>query len=263
MADFGFEESIEDVFADTCVLFAYAVEGDDDARKVFHDHVLEKVVSERIEREFESVADRQQDIHRELLEFAASGDLEEYEPADLSQKNDVRYVVDLYSELTNMDDEVEIVRRLNELVNRLEKAREELFGSDGAVTIVSVDGVDAQLMGMLRSVVENDADVRVLCDAVAWRRNGGSGVFLTEDTEDILGNDADSVASESGGIDDDDGGDNGLSDSFEDFWGTDDKSVPEQINERVSDRYGADSTLRILSTGSFVTKENVVPNSSD
>lgn len=244
------EDTVEDVFADTCVLFNYAVERESEAMIVFEERAaLDKVVSQRIKREFDSVATRQQDIHRELLEFATRGELGEYEPENVvRQKNDVRYIIGLYSELTDAKDEVESVRRLNELINRLEKARDELFGPEGRVTILTVDGLDAQLMGLLRRVVENEADVRVLCDAVAWRRNSGSGVFLTEDTEDILG-DEKSRDKEDGSDDVSERG--GLPDSFDDFLGAEDKSVPDQINDQIVTRYGSDSKLYILSTGDF------------
>lgn len=247
--------TVEDVFADTCVLFDYAVESDSKAITVFEEQTsLDKVISQRIQREFDSVATRQQDIHRELLEFVARGELDEYEPESVgSQKNDVRYVVSLYSELTELEDDVEVVRRLNELTNRLKKARDELFGPEGRVTILTVDGVDAQLMGLLRGVVENEADVRVLCDAAAWRRNGGSGVFLTEDTEDILGDDE--FQDKEGGSDDVNEGME-LPDSFNDFLGTKDKSVPDQINDQIVIRYGSESKLYILSTGDFVKRKH-------
>ena len=246
--------TVEDVFADTCVLFDYAVERESEAITVFEDRAaLNNVVSQRIEREFDSVATRQQDIHRELLKFATSGELNKYEPENVGrQKNDVRYVVGLYSELTDAEDNVEAIRRLNELINRLEKAQDELFGPEGRLTILTVDGVDAQLMGLLRGVVENEADVRVLCDAVAWSRNGGSGVFLTEDTEDILGDDEFQ--------DKEDGSDNvsedGLPDSFDDFLGGEDKSIPDQINDQIVTRYGSESKLYILSTGDFVKRKH-------
>ncbi|NUC73014.1 hypothetical protein HTZ84_11945 [Haloterrigena sp. SYSU A558-1] len=243
---------VEDVFTDTCVLFAYAVEGEADARKLFEDTTFDKVASERIKREFVSVADRHQDIHRELLEFAATDDLNEYEPTDLHQKNDVRYVIDLYSDLTDMDD-VEVVRRLNELINRLEKARDELFETDGALTILALDGVDAQLVSLLRGVVENEDDIRVLCDAAAWSRNGGSGTFLTEDTEDLLGNDEDAGNAVEGGETDECG--DGLPDSFADFLGSENKSVPERINDQIVSRYDTDSALQILSIEDFLTIE--------
>ncbi|UPV99959.1 hypothetical protein M0R88_15760 [Halorussus gelatinilyticus] len=243
---------VEDVFTDTCVLFAYAVEGEADARKLFEDSTLDKVASERIKREFVSVADRHQDIHRELLEFAATDDLDEYEPTDLHQKNDVRYVIDLYSDLTDMDD-VEVVRRLNELINRLEKARDELFETDGVLTILPLDGVDAQLVGLLRGVVENEDDIRVLCDAAAWSRNGGSGTFLTEDTEDLLGSDEDG----GNAVEGDETGESGdsLPDSFADFLGSENKSVPERINDQIVSRYDTDSALQILSIEDFLTIE--------
>lgn len=243
---------VGDVFTDTCVLFAYAVEGEADARKLFENSPHDKVASERIKREFVSVADRHQDIHRELLEFAAADDLDEYEPADLQQKNDVRYVIDLYSDLTEMDD-VEVVRRLNELINRLEKARDELFETDGVLTILALDGVDAQLVGLLRSVVENEDDIRVLCDAAAWSRNGGSGTFLTEDTEDLLGSDEDTESTVEDGEADESG--DGLPDSFADFLGSEKKSVPERINDQIVSRYDTDSGLQILSIDDFLTIE--------
>jgi len=246
------EGDVESVFTDTCVLFAYTVEAEADARKLFEDSPHDKVASERIKREFVSVADRHQDIHRELLEFAATDDLDEYDPADLHQKNDVRYVIDLYSDLVGMDD-VEVVRRLNELINRLEKARDELFETDGVLTILALNGVDAQLVGLLRGVVENEDDIRVLCDAAAWSRNGGSGTFLTEDTEDLLGRDKDTgSAVESGEVDE--SGD-GLPDSFADFLGSEEKSVPERINDQIVSRYDADSALQILSIEDFLTIE--------
>lgn len=240
---------VEDVFTDTCVLFAYAVEGETEARKLFEDSTSDKVASERIKREFVSVADRHQDIHRELLGFAATDDLDEYEPADLHQKNDVRYVIDLYSDLTEMDD-VEAVRRLNELINRLEKARSELFEDDGVLTVLALDGVDAQLVGLLRGVVENEADIRVLCDAAAWSRNGGSGTFLTEDTEDLLGSDEDTGRAVESSDADESGDD--LPDSFADFLGSEEKSVPERINDQIVSRYDADSALQILSIEDFL-----------
>jgi hypothetical protein len=243
---------VEDVFTDTCVLFAYAVEGETEARKFFEDSTSDKVASERIEREFVSVADRHQDIHRELLEFAATNDLDKYEPADLHQKNDVRYVIDLYSDLTEMDD-VEAVRRLNELINRLEKAKDELFEEDGTLTVLSLDGVDAQLVGLLRGVVENEADIRVLCDAAAWSRNGGSGTFLTEDNEDLLGSDGDTGSAVERG-DADESGD-GIPDSFADFLGSDEKSVPERINDQIVSRYDSDAALQILSIDDFLAIE--------
>lgn len=246
------ERDVENVFTDTCVLFAYAVEGETDARKLFQDVAHDKVVSERIKREFVSVANRHQDIHRELLEFAAADDLDEYDPSDLRQKNDVRYVIDLYSDLTEMDD-VEVVRRLNELINRLKKARNELFEADGVLNVLPLDGVDAQLVGLLRGVVKNEADIRVLCDAVSWSRNGASGTFLTEDTEDLLGSDEDTRSAVEGGGADESG--DGLPDSFADFLGAEEKSVPEQINDQIVSRYDTDSTLQILSIDDFLSIE--------
>lgn len=248
---------VSDVFGDTCVLFNYAVECQEPARRLFKERSnIEKVVSPRIKREFESVSGRQQDIHRELLKFATSGEIGEYDPEVVgSHSNDLRYVIDLYSELVELDDTVEVVRRLNELVNRLEKAEEELFGQDGLVLVINVDGLDAQLKGLLSGVVDNNADVRILCDAVAWRRNGGSGTFLSEDTEDILGKGDVQPSDES--VDEDDLSESGegLPDSFEDFLSEGKKKpLPERINEKITIRYDSSASLRIMSVSEFLNK---------
>jgi len=150
-------------------------------------------------------------------------------------------------------DDVEAVRRLNELINRLEKAKDELFEEDGTLTVLSLDGVDAQLVGLLRGVVENEADIRVLCDAAAWSRNGGSGTFLTEDNEDLLGSDGDTGSAVERG-DADESGD-GIPDSFADFLGSDEKSVPERINDQIVSRYDSDAALQILSIDDFLAIE--------
>lgn len=247
---------VDDVFNDTCVLFDYAIDAREESRRLFDERTdVEKVVSPRIKREFESVSKRQQDIHRELLEFATSGELDDYEANSLKgQSNDLSYVIDLYSELLEFDDTVEVVRRLNELINRLEKVHEELFGSDELVTVLDIDGLDPQLKGLLSVVVSNDDDVRVLCDAVAWRRKGGSGTFLTEDTEDILGKDDGTESDDSSdGVESRASNQGGLPDSFEDFLsGGEEKPLPEQINEQITLRYDHSARLRIMSVSEFL-----------
>lgn len=256
----------KDVFGDTCVLFNYAVNRRENARILFEDRAqVEKVASPRIKREFESVANRQQDIHRELLKFTTSGLLEEYEPEEIgSQKNDLKYAVELYSDLTALDDKVEVVRRLNELVNRLEKAKDELFGKDGHVTIVEVNGLDARLKGLLSGVVSNEADVRVLCDAVGWRRDGGSGTFLSEDAEDILGKRNEQTRANPGPGEEMDGeGTDRLSDSFEDFFAIEEMSLPERINEQIARRYDSESTLTILSVRAFLNQSAPLEEASE
>ncbi len=254
-------EQTTDVFNDTCVLFGYAVEGRSAAKELFEEHVtVEKVASRRVKREFQSVSGRHQDIHRELLEVVSRGELSEYEPEAVDGRaNDVSYVVDLYSELASLDDRIEVVRRLNELVNRLEKADRELFGEDGAVEVLNVQGADGKLKGLLKTVVSNEADVRVLCDAVEWRTNGGSGNFLSEDVDDILGRQG--PETENRETETNEGGaSGGLSGSFSDFWGGgEEKSQRERINDQIEKRYGSEARLRILSTEEFLSQVRTTP----
>ena len=259
MTENGGGTGASEVFGDTCVLFDYAVEGREAAQKLFEDRSdVEKIASKRIKREFESVADRQQDIHRELLEVATSAELEEYDPDAVGgQSNDLTYTIDLYADLLALKDTVEVVRRLNELINRLNKAKEELFGQGGLVMVIDIDGLDAQLKGLLAGVVDNDADVRVLCDAVAWRRDGGSGIFLSEDTEDILGKgheETDGSSADDKSPPDTDN--HGLPDSFESLLSGDEpKSLPERINDQIALRYDRRATLKIMSVSVFLEME--------
>lgn len=245
-----------DVFTDTCVLFDYAVEEREAATTLFETYPgIDEVVSQRVKREFESVASRHQDVHRELLEVATEGDLAAYQAAELgSQSNDIGYVVDIYNKLLTLNDDAEVIRRVNELINRLNKARRELFGDDGIVVVLDLDGLDARLKGALDPLIDNDADVRIVCDAVKWRRNGGSGTFLTADADDLLGDgdsDTDSGSTSSDSVEDDASG--GLSDSFEDFLAAEEKSLPERINDRIASRFNAGATLTILSVPELLT----------
>lgn len=48
----------------------------------------------------------------------------------------------------------------------------------------------------------------------------------------------------------------GLPDSFADFLGSENKSVPERINDQVVSRYDIDSALEILSIEDFLTSED-------
>ncbi len=58
----------------------------------------------------EFLDDRLKPVVLKLInEFAATDDLDEHELADLHQKNDVRYIIDRYSDPTDMDD-IKIVR---------------------------------------------------------------------------------------------------------------------------------------------------------
>lgn len=254
-------ERTTDVFNDTCVLFDYAVEDRSAATELFEEQTtIEKVASRRVKREFQSVSGRHQDIHRELLEVASRGELSEYEPETLNGRaNDVGYVINLYTELASLDDRVEVVRRLNELVNRLEKADGELFGEDGAVKIIDVQGGDGKLTGLLKIVVSNEADVRMLCDAVEWRRNGGSGNFLSEDVNDILGKE--SPSSEEREVkSSENNSDGGLSDSFLDFCGEEkEKPLRERINDQIETRYGEEARLQIFSTRELLSQLKASP----
>ncbi|WP_276302676.1 hypothetical protein [Halorussus lipolyticus] len=70
---------------------------------------------------------------------------------------------------------------MNELINRLEKAKDEIFETVGVFIVLALNGVNAQLVGQLRGVVKNKDDIRILCNVATWSQNAGPGTFLTED----------------------------------------------------------------------------------
>lgn len=178
-----------EVFTDTSVLFNYSLDDNPKgARELFREHDCRKVLSEQVKEEFDRVRDNRKLIHRSLLEHASKGEVEEFDLSEIENlsSNDRSYALELREELCAMD-EMEAVRRLREKRRKFDRASEELFEHliDEVLESCSRDG---KLKGYLESVMENSADVRIVYDAVYWKREeDGSGTFLASDKDDILG----------------------------------------------------------------------------
>jgi len=71
-------------------------------------------------------------------------------------------------------------------------------------------------------------------------------------TEALLGKDENTGRTVEGGEADKS---DGLPNSFEDFFGSDEKPVPERINDQIVSPHDADSALQILSIEDFLTIE--------
>jgi hypothetical protein len=86
--------------------------------------------------------------------------------------------------LATLDDSREIQRRLRRYIRaadrRLDFLEEKLAGQ-----IVEPNG-SLTLEFAIQGIIENADDARVVTDAAGWSANGGSGILVTLDTEDLL-----------------------------------------------------------------------------
>lgn len=243
-----------EVFADTSVLFNFALDGNPKgAKELFREHDCRKVVSQQVKEEFDGVRENREKIHRSLLEYASKDKVKEFRLSDIDglSSNDRGYARELRDELLAMD-KGEAVRRLREKRRKLDTAARELFEEGLVDEVLKGCSRDTQLKGYLGAVMENKADVRIVCDAVYWHREmDGSGTFLASDKDDILGEDLSEEDDHTSGVDKIEDSDDEI--SFEALL-EDDRSMREKINEQIEQRYDSKSTLDILSIHEFLDK---------
>lgn len=238
------------VFTDTSVLFDYGIDDEEPARVLFVEkRAVGKVTSKRGKNEFDSVCSNREEIHRTLQSYIP-GDLEAFDPDSLDHltDNDLGYLFDLFSELLDTEDDREALRRLNEEKRKLKTAQRELFSDrDAFVEVIEVGPIDIQLRDHLATEIDNMDDVRLLCDAVEWSRNGGTGTFLTSDKDDFQDTEDESTSENTANDESD-----GLSETLEGFTDGDDRTRLERINDHISNRYSEHATVVIQSTESFL-----------
>lgn len=236
-----------EAFTDTSVLFNYAL----DVRQQRSDELLVEhrcsvVASDTVKREFEKVMEHRQQIHTQLLPYIKRDEVTDFEPENPKSlsSNDWGYVRDFRNALRDLEP-AEAARRVQERNRQLKQGYRELFEFNPPLVIVEqVPPRDASLLGSFSGIIQNDADARILCDAVEWGRDGGSGIFLTSDAGDMLaeGDEDEDELEES----------NGLSDSFIGFLSGDSRSAPDRINDAIERRYDESCCLEIHSIDSFL-----------
>lgn len=236
-----------DAFTDTSVLFNFALDvRQQRADELLVEHTCSVVAGDTVKREFEGVMSRRQQIHTQLLPYIKRGEVANFEPEnpDSFTPNDWGYVREFRDTLSTLEP-AEAARRVQERNRQLKQGYRQLFEFDPPLVIIAqVSSRDARLLGHLSGIIENDADARILCDAVEWGRDGGSGIFLTSDAGDML--------AEGNSEEDDTGESNVLPDSFEGFLSGDSRSAPERINDAIERRYNASCRLDIHSVDSFL-----------
>jgi hypothetical protein len=186
----------DSAFVDTCILLNYVNrywERDKVSELLSADDV-EHVISDAVAEEFETVCERRRDIYSEMVAFLLEqdDDITSFDPAERGLRtagNDAEHIRTIQFELADTaSDSREVLRLLCRFLRNL----------DDAVDKVMTEFVDRiadpcgpiMLSFRLADVVDNTADVRVLCDAAQWSADGGSGVFVTLDSTDIIDNEA-------------------------------------------------------------------------
>lgn len=180
-----------EAFSDTSVLFNYTFQQDNgEAEEFLCDHDCENVVSSSVRSEYQNVRDRRKSIVKSMLKAQGKGEFDEWEPPshiDLGG-HDLNYMIELMEELHSMDS-ARLRKRLKTEERRINRGWESLFESPGEYidTVWQCDR-DPTILANIRSTVNNENDCRILCEAVDWSSNGGSGTMVAGDYDDMISN---------------------------------------------------------------------------
>jgi predicted nucleic acid-binding protein len=143
------------------------------------------VISEEVEAEVRSLVSRRHDLYRDVLEFVLNEDgrIEEFAPDRRLQPNDYRHLTTVLMELSGEDRPDSLVR-LREFISQYRKSAEALFAL--YIDEVVLTAAPFLLEMDLGDVIENSADRRIVAGAADWTSQGGSGVLVTNDIDDIV-----------------------------------------------------------------------------
>jgi hypothetical protein len=190
----------EDLFLDTGILLNYIQqqwEGDK-ISPLFESPDSVLVISKTVEEEFEEVCNRRADIYPDMLAFLTeeAGEIAEFDPHEREawlDSNDRGHIKDIQFTLAQLDDQREVLRRLRRYVRSLEARITQL--RDDYIDEIVARNPKLMLQFAVADVVPNEDDVKVVCDAAYWAaENGGSGVLVTLDKDDLLDREADICA---------------------------------------------------------------------
>lgn len=180
-----------EVFVDTCILLNFV------QREWERDHATDLVtstsvtliVSETVLQELADVVARRRDIYEDMVDYLLESEreIEEYDPADRRTyfgTNDARHVRNLQEQLAGLDDRREVLRRLRRFVREAKRRVEHVQSALEANVIDPVPPLGLRFA--IDDLLDHDADTKVVTDAAAWTANGGSGVLVTLDDDDLF-----------------------------------------------------------------------------
>lgn len=244
----------EEAFLDTSVCLNYALNDDGGyARRLLPGRNFDPIVSDTVEQEFHSVKSRRESICREFIPYVKRGEIEQFEPSNPERltSNDWDFIEELADTLSPLS-ETEAVERINEKLDVLQAGYEDLFLEPNRYLIIlPPQDRDGHLLRELESEIQNQADRRIICDAVEWCAADRGNHFITSDREDVLGSRRVDPSSENS----EDGleGGSGLPDSLVGFVNGNDRSKVEHINHLIERNYSDEERLDFYSVPEFLS----------
>lgn len=179
------------VFADTCILLNFIQREWERNRstEIIESDNIDIVISDNILDEFEDVVARRQDIYKDLIDFLLEddGEVKDYDPGERRVyigSNDVNHIRDIQMELASLENSQEVLHRLRRFVRAVGRRADYLKSSLEDSTVVPLAPFSLELA--LASLIDNSADARIVTDAAGWTANGGSGILITLDGNDLL-----------------------------------------------------------------------------
>ncbi|GAA1342590.1 hypothetical protein GCM10009647_086430 [Streptomyces sanglieri] len=185
------DDSLESVFADTCILLSFVQREweQDYSTAVLESDDIDVVVSPNVLNEFDDVVERRRDIYEDLIDFLLEdeGEVEDYDPGERRVyigQNDATHVRNLQMELASLENRQEALRRLRRFVRAAGRRADHLESSLEDSTVDPLAPFSLELA--LGQIIDNGADARIVTDAAGWTAEGGSGIFVTLDGDDLL-----------------------------------------------------------------------------
>lgn len=181
----------DEAFLDTCILLDFVQQdtGQIHSTELIETEAVEIVVSDAVIEELENVTGRRKDIYEDLINFLLEdGDsLTDYDGNDRHVyigDNDYDHILNLQMDLRDLEENREVLRRLRRFIRAVERRTEYLEEKLSDQVIMSQ--APLPLEWAINEIIDNTADARVVTDAAGWTANGGSGVFVTRDSGDII-----------------------------------------------------------------------------
>lgn len=179
------------VFADTCVLLNFVQREweRDHSIDLIESETVKIVVSQTVLGELATVSDRRRDIYKDMVDFLleTEEDVEEYDPIERRvylDANDATHVRRIQEVLAGLDDRSVVLRRLRRFVRAAGRRIEYL---ESSLTDHAIDPVPPlELRFAIDRILNHSADAKVVTDAATWTTNGGSGVLVTLDNDDLF-----------------------------------------------------------------------------
>lgn len=183
----------DEIFADTCVLLNFVQREwePDKSVDLVESKAITVVVSRNVVDELADVTERRRDVYEDFLDFLLETEdgVEAYDPSDRRvylAANDAKHVRNLQMQLASLDDRLEVLRRLRQFVRAAGRRVEYLEDLLEDTTVDPVVSFDLRLA--IDRLLDHSADTKVVTDAAAWTADGGSGILVTRDADDLLDN---------------------------------------------------------------------------